>query len=282
MQAIPAWFTLFAASAVFSVMLSLGLLIGREQLATIAERSGLLAAILFAVVVPLPLIAVLLVKLLGVKGAVAAGILLMAISPGAPVALRRALEAGAQARFAPALHLAVVVFAVVTVPASLEILDWIFARDFKVSVFDVARQVFFAQILPIGVGAALRALHPGLANRIEPRLAKVANALLLAFAVTCVIVLWPMLAAIGWAPFLAGAGLTACALPMGMAAAHRHADIRPAAGIAVAMRNPGLALLIAGLNKLPVPVTAAIFGYALGGAAVIAAFVLWQGRRPPS
>ena len=72
---------------------------------------------------PVPVIAVLFVKAAGIKGAVAAGILLMAISPGAPIALRRAIEAGGHAVFAPALHLAVVMLAVVTVPACLAILE---------------------------------------------------------------------------------------------------------------------------------------------------------------
>jgi enoyl-CoA hydratase/carnithine racemase len=45
------------------------------------------------------------------------------------------------------------------------------------------------------------------------------------------------------------------------------------------MRNPGLALLIATVNKLPVAVVASVFGYALGLALVIALFVLAQGRR---
>jgi hypothetical protein len=45
------------------------------------------------------------------------------------------------------------------------------------------------------------------------------------------------------------------------------------------MRNPGLALLIAAVNKMPAGVVAAVFGYALGLALVVAVFVAWQGRR---
>jgi hypothetical protein len=40
-----------------------------------------------------------------------------------------------------------------------------------------------------------------------------------------------------------------------------------------------LALLIAALNKMPTGVVAAIFGYALGSAVVVTAFVGWQGQR---
>ena len=158
---IPPWLTTLIAVAVFAVMLSLGLMMGREQAAAARDRRVVLAVALFAVVVPVPAVAVLLVKLAGLKGVVAAGILLMAISPGAPIALRRAIEAGGSRAFAPALHLAVVVLAIVSVPASVAILGAIFGVNFAISPLDVARQVFFAQLLPLGLGAALRAWRDG-------------------------------------------------------------------------------------------------------------------------
>jgi hypothetical protein len=52
--ALPVWLTLFAAVTVFAVMLSLGLLLGREQFAAALQRRMVLAAIVFAVVVPVP------------------------------------------------------------------------------------------------------------------------------------------------------------------------------------------------------------------------------------
>lgn len=44
------------------------------------------------------------------------------------------------------------------------------------------------------------------------------------------------------------------------------------------MRNPGLALLIATLNKAPVAVTASDIAYALGMALTVAVFVVWRNR----
>ena len=278
-SAVPAWLVLLVAATLFAVMLSLGLLLGREQIAAALQRRVVLAALLFAVVVPVPALAVLFVKLFGVKGAAAAGILLMAISPGAPVALRRAIEAGGHSAFAPALHLAIVLSAVATVPASLSILDALFEKDLTVSPLDVARQVFFAQLIPLGLGATLRSMRPALAARIEPGLTRVSNLMLLGLAVALLAVLWRMLEDIGWAPFVAGVGLSVCALGVGAAFAGKDAHARPAGAVAAAMRNPGLALLIATVNKLPVAVVASVFGYALGLALIVTLFVLAQGRR---
>jgi BASS family bile acid:Na+ symporter len=276
---IPPWLALLLAAVVYSVMFSLGLMIGREQIAAAAQRRGVLAFALFAVFVPVPAAAVLAVTLFGLKGVVAAGILLMAISPGAPVALRRAIEAGGGAPFAPALHVAILVLAMVSVPASLAFLSEMYGKSFAVTPLEVARQVFFVQLLPLGLGAALRAWRPAAAMRLERPLARITNPALVAALVLLLVVLWPSLVEIGWAPFAAGAGLTACALVLGAACAWRDPVARRVAAVAAAMRNPGLALLIATVNHMPPGVVASVFGYAFGALLVVTAFVLWQGPR---
>jgi BASS family bile acid:Na+ symporter len=276
---IPSWLALPVAGVVFAVMFSLGLMLGREQIAAALRQRGVMAAALFAALVPVPAMALLCVKLMGIEGVVAAGILLMAISPGAPIALRRAIEAGGHSPLAPPLHVVIVILAIVTVPVSLAILAAIYEKDFAISPLDVARQVFFVQLLPLGLGAAVHACWPQAAARIEAPLARVTNLALLALVAILVVVLRPLLAEAGWVPFFAGAGLTVCALVLGAACAWRDAQMRSVAAVAAAMRNPGLALLIATVNKLPPGVVAAVFAYALGAAAVVTAYVIWHGRR---
>ena len=270
------WIGLFATAVVFVVMFTLGLMLGREQIAAALERRVVLAAALFAVLVPVPALAVLVVKVFGLTGPVAAGIVLMAISPGAPVALRRALDAGGDRAFAPALHLAIVMLAVVTVPVTVVILDWIFAKDFAVTPWHIGRQVFFAQLLPMLLGALLRAVKPAWAAQFEPRLARVGNILLLVLGILVAIDAPAIIAAVGWVPTVAGVAITVCALGFGSMVAWRDAPARPAAAVAAAMRNPGLALVIATVNRTPPQVTAAIVGYALGLAVTIIAYLQWR------
>jgi len=271
------WLGPLAASTIFAVMLSLGLLLGYEQAMAALRRRTVIAAIAFAVVVPVPLLAVLAVLVLGVKGPVAAGIVLMAISPGAPVALRRAIEVG-RAHFAPALHLSIVILAVVTVPGSIALLRLIFGTTFTVSPLEIARQVFAAQLLPFGLGVLLRSTLPALAARIEPALAGLGNVLLLLVAGVGLFVLWPLLRSIGWTPIVVGGALTVTALLVGAGSAWRDREARPQAAVAAAMRNPGLAIFVATVNNAPPTVTAAVFGYAVGAAVVISAFVAWRSR----
>jgi len=272
------WIGLFAVATVFVVMFALGLMLGREQIEAALARRVVLVAVIFAVVVPIPALAVLVVKLFHPAPAVAVGMILMAISPGAPVALRRALDAGGDPRFAPALHLAIVLLAVLTVPASVVILDWIFGAEFTVTPFDIGRQVFFAQLLPLAVGAALRAWRPAFAQKLESPLARFGNVLLIVLGLMALIDLPSILDRIGWLPTISGFLMTIAALAVGAAFAGRDASVRPAAAIAAAMRNPGLALLIATLNHAAAAVIEGIIGYAIGLAIAILAFLQWRKR----
>ena len=72
-----------------------------------------------------------------------------------------------------------------------------------------------------------------------------------------------------------------CALVVGAAFAGQDAAVRPAGAVAAAMRNPGLALLIAAVNDLPAPVVASVFGYTLGLALIVTVFVVWRGTGAP-
>ncbi len=273
------WIGLFATVVVFLVMFTLGLMLGREQIAAALQRRVVLLAVLFAVLVPVPALAVLVLKAFGLKGPVAVGIVLMAISPGAPVALRRALDAGGDRAFAPALHLSIVMLAVVTVPLTVAILDWIFAADFAVTPLHIGRQVFFAQLLPMALGAGLRAARPALAAKLEAPLARIGNLLLAALGLMVLADMPAIIAAVGWTPTVAGVGMTLCSLAVGAAFAWGDPAVRPAAAVAAAMRNPGLALVIATVNRAPPAVTAAVIGYALGLGLTIVAYLQWRKRR---
>ena len=187
-------------------MLSLGLLLGHEQLAAALRRRILLAAIIFGVIVPLPILAVAFVKVLNLEGPVRLGIILTAVSPGAPIALRRAIDAGGHARFAPALHLALVLLAVITVPASIAILNVVFGVAFTVSAFDVGTAGIFLAAPSNRSRRGNVAYRPALAARIEPPLAKFSNLLFIVLVLACVYFLGGLLVSIGWMPTFARPG----------------------------------------------------------------------------
>jgi BASS family bile acid:Na+ symporter len=273
------WVGLIALPTLFTVMFAIGLMLGPAQVAAAMTRRNILLAVLFAAVVPLPVVTVVAVELFNLRGPIGVGLLLMAISPGAPFALRRAIDAGGHREFAPALHIAIVALAVVTVPLSVAILSALFSAKFQVTYLQIGKQVFFSQLLPLLLGALIRYLRPGLATRLEPFAARLGNRLVAVFTVILLIDIVPIVASIGYVPTLAGAGMAIFALAIGGLLAGRDAEARPAAAIAVAMRNPGLALVIAEANRAPPAVSAVILGYTVGVALVVSGFLWWKRRK---
>jgi hypothetical protein len=125
----------------------------------------------------------------------------------------------------------------------------------------------------------LRAWRPAVAARIEPGFAKAGNLLLLVVFVMALVNMPAIIGATGWIPPVAGVLMTLCALVLGSTFAGRDLAVRPAGALAAAMRNPGLAIVIATVNKASPVVTAAILGYTLGMALVVIAYLQWRKRR---
>jgi BASS family bile acid:Na+ symporter len=159
------------------------------------------------------------------------------------------------------------------------ILDALFSADFQVTYLQIGKQVFFVQLLPLLLGALLRYLKPDLATWLEPRAARLGNRLVVVFTAILLIDIVPIVASIGYVPTLAGAGMAIFALAIGGLFAGNDAQARPAAAIAVAMRNPGLALVIAEANHAPPAVTAVVLGYTVGVALVVSGFLGWKRRQ---
>ncbi|MEI6301197.1 MAG: hypothetical protein WCR74_07115 [Betaproteobacteria bacterium] len=273
------WVGFIALPTLFTVMFAIGLMLGPQQIAAAMTRRTVLLAVLFAAVVPVPVLTVLALEYFGLRGPVAVGLLLMAISPGAPFALKRAIDAGGHREFAPALHVTIVVLAVVTVPLSVAILSHMYATKFQVTYFQIGKQVFFAQLLPLLLGALFHYLRPAAAAWLQPRMARAGNYLAMLFSLVMAIDIVPVLGGIGFVPTLAGCGLSVLALATGALFVGRDSEVRSVAAIAVAMRNPGLAMVMANANHAPPAVTATIMGYTLGVALVVTVFLWWQKRR---
>ena len=117
---VPEWLlSAVAAATLFAIMFDLGLAIEPGEFRWVWQRPGLLAKSLFSVLVAVPALAWLVARAFDLPRAADIGIVLMAISPGAPVALRRSLDAGGHRSFAPALQIAVAVLAVFSMPLSI-------------------------------------------------------------------------------------------------------------------------------------------------------------------
>ena len=271
--------TIAAAATVFTVMFDLGLGIALREFRWVLQHPGVIAKGLFAVLVVVPTLALAVTRAFDLPRPVEIGIVLMAIAPGAPVALRRSLDAGGHRSFAPALQIAVAVLAVVSMPLTIAVLNELYGGHASIDPRELARQVFTAQLLPLGLGMLIRRAAPAGAAWLEPKLGRLANGLLVVLMVLVLIDIWKVVVDAGPRIAIAIVIVTALALTAGHALGGPEPGTRTAVAICSAARNPGLALLVATLNAAPPEVIATILAYLVVSAFTVVAYVIWQRRR---
>lgn len=279
----PEWILSAAVVAtVFVIMFDIGLAIAPGEFRWVWQRPGLMARALFSVLVAVPMLAFAIARALQVPHAAEVGIVLMAISPGAPVALRRSLGAGAHRSFAPALQIVVAALAVVSMPLSIAAFDEFYAGSASISPWQLAKQVFTVQLLPLGLGMLARQLV-GLerAQWLAPRLARVGTWLLVAVVLLILYEIWGQIAAAGLRVAFAIVLVTLASLAVGDRLGGPDAATRTATAICSAARNGGLALLVATLNSAQPAIKATVLAYVVISAFTVAPYVMWRRRAAP-
>ncbi len=276
---VPDWlFAAVAAATLFVVMFDLGLAIVPGEFRWVLARPALVLRALFAALVAVPALAWLVARAFDLPRAAEVGIVLMAISPGAPVALRRSLHAGGHRSFAPALQILLALLAVVSMPLSIAAFDEYYGGTATIDPRHLARQVFFAQLLPLGLGMLARRLWPAAVSRSERRLRRAGAALLVALIALVLVDNWRMVVDAGPRVALAIVVVTLLATAVGHALGGPEPATRTATAISSAARNPGLALLVATLNGAAPAVSATVLAYLLIAALTLTPYIGWRRR----
>jgi BASS family bile acid:Na+ symporter len=274
---IPDWLLSAAAIVtVFTIMFDLGLAIVPSEFRWVAAHPGLMLRGLFSVLVAVPALAWLVARALDLPQSAEIGIMLMAISPGAPVALRRSLGAGGHRSFAPALQIAVVALAVVSMPLSIAAFDEYYGGTATVDPRHLARQVLTAQLLPLALGMLMRRQLPTQTAWLEPRLRHAGGGLLILLVVLALIDIWQVVLGAGLRITLGIALATMLALAVGHLLGGPAPATRTATAISSAARNPGLALLVATLNAASPAISATVLAYLVIAALTVTPYAIWR------
>jgi BASS family bile acid:Na+ symporter len=278
----PAWLLpLFASATVGTVMYGIGLGIPPRELAAAWARPGLMLRALLAVLVLVPMAAWAVSLALDLPRAVAVGIMLMAIAPGAPLALQRSLGAGGHHAFAPGLQISVALLAVVSMPLSVAVINLVYGTHASISPLQLMKQVTTLQLVPLALGVATGRWLPRAAGWLQPRLGALGKWLLVLLVLYVAFTFRQDLARAGTGMVLAIALVTLGSLALGHVLGGPEPATRTAVAIVSAARNPGLALLAATLNSAPAAVTAVLPVYIFVSAIAMIPYILWRGRRRP-
>jgi len=273
---------LIAGAAVVSLVFSQGLKGEFRQLLTSLSHPGLLFRSVLAVLVLVPLAALLVALATGVERRAVVGIVLMGVSPAAPLVLWRAGQAGGDESFAQSLDAVLALLAVASVPLSLALLSLLFpASHAAVSPWAIAGQVSRVQLVPLVAGLGVRAIWPGLAAKLARPLARFAVILLVLFVLVAIGVERRELIQLGRPPYAAMAVTVAVSIVIGHVLGGPLPRNRTVLAVASALRNPGLALLVVQLNFQGQGISQVVLAYALVTLVFLGTYAAWRKRTSP-
>ena len=211
------------------------------------RRPGRLASALFAVLVVVPLWAIVLLKLMPLERTARAGILVAVLSTGlGPITgMNRTRAASAAARRALELNIAVLAASVVFVPLAFFGLAALFHREVTLGWGAVGRVVLLRALLPCALGMLAARLSPRTAERLDRPLSIAVNVVGLVILLVALLVAGKVLAGVQPAVWIACIAIAGGALAIGQLWAGNDPTLRPALATESVMRFPALALLLA-------------------------------------
>ena len=144
--------TLVFQVAIIGTVFGFGLNSTRDDLLYLWRRPGLLVRSLLAVLIVMPVAAVVLTKAFDFRHNVEVVLVALAISPVPPLLPQKESKAGGRRSYGLGLMLFLGLVAIAVIPLVVELLEQVFARPFTVDAGAIARIVLVAAFLPIVAG----------------------------------------------------------------------------------------------------------------------------------
>ena len=225
-----------------------GLDIPLGHLAFFREHLGLLLRSLVAVVVLVPVAALLVIFLVRPTPAVAVGMVILAACPAAPQMIVSIPKAGGKLAYVTCLHLTLGVLSIITTPLTLALLAD--ALNFRASVhpYVIAEQVGTSLLIPLLLGMLFLAGFPRVAIAIRKPLAFIGQAINFLPIAIILIMRYHFLLQMDFRSYSAMAIIIVIALGIGHFLSPRQPEERTTLALESAARHPGLAFIIAVLN----------------------------------
>jgi bile acid:Na+ symporter, BASS family len=234
------------------------------------RRPGQLARDLLAILVLVPLWAILLVSILPVSPMVRGGILVavLAVGIGPAAGMKRMGAAVPNAPEALDLNVIVLLLSLLFVPIAFAAVAALFHRDLDVSVGAVAKVVVGRALLPLVLGLGAARLFPRAAAAAGPVIGLILNLVLLLVIVLAVAATWKLLAEVGGVGWLVAVAAAGGAVIIGHLLGGPDPGSRGVVAAAASMRFPALALVLAhampqGRRVIPVVLVYVIVAFVL-------------------
>lgn len=267
------------AAAVIGLMFSSGLNMAPGHLMFFRGRFPLLLKSLLAVLVFVPLAALVVVYLIRPVHGAAVGIAIMASSPAAPLMLTRASKAAGRLDYTGSLHLILAVLSIAATPATLAVMASSIGFEAKIDPLEIAKLAFTMILLPVGLGLFVRKKYPAAAEKLSRPLTRIFGVLLILVVIVLFAMTYRFIFDMDFHSYAAVAVFIALALAAGHFSAPDVFEERTALALEAAGRNPGFALVIAQLNFPHAKPVAFLMPYLLVFFLLSAVYISWHKRK---
>lgn len=246
-----------------SMMLCAGFETNREALRRLVSKAGLLLRAIVANFVVVPLVAVLLCRAFRLPDPIATALILMALAPGVPfLVLSGGRQRGGSHEFAVELAMVMPAVSVLTIPIAANFI--LPASDRLTVPATVLVSLCVYQLAPLILGVLVAQWSPASARK----LARPARYVTMGSFVVLLALLVPAMVK-GVATVFGTFGLFAMLLTVlisvvvGWIAGGPHVEYRRTLAIGTALRNPGIALMIATTQFKDARIAAGVMAYLL-------------------
>ncbi|GAA0681994.1 bile acid:sodium symporter family protein [Natronoarchaeum mannanilyticum] len=228
---------------VLSTMVSMGMDVSVSQLCAALRRRQLLAKSLVLNLVVIPLLSYSLVRNIPIETGYAAGILLLAVAPGAPFGPKFAEISDSDTAFASGLMAILCMLSVVTIPLSLVVLV---PGNVVVDPLAIGQMVLGIQLVPLLAGLGLTVYHSPFADRLYRPIQRLSDYSFVGLIVLLLIVYSDdMVSLIGTGTLGISVAVVGVSLSLGYLLGGPARTTREVLATTTAARNAAIALFIA-------------------------------------
>ncbi len=265
------------------MMVAIGLGVTIPQVTAVAEDRKLLLRALVANYVAVPLAVLGLLMAFHAPAMVAAGLLIAAVCPGAPYGPPFTGMAKGNVPVAVGLMVILAGSSAVVAPLLLRFLLPVIAGNdqLKVNAAKIVSTLLIAQLLPLSAGLALRAKKANLAAKLQNPAKKLSTLLNLLVFGFIIYTKWDMLTSISARGLFGMLFLAAATLVIGWLFGGRDVGTRRAMAASTAVRNVGVALVIATGSFAGTQAVTSALAYAIFQTILLALLVMAWGKAVP-
>jgi BASS family bile acid:Na+ symporter len=235
---------LLLKSSIGVLIFAVGMTATGDDILHLWRRPVLLVKSVIAMYLVMPIAAAVMTRLFDLPAGTELALVILAICAGAPLLPKKLIKFGGNPSFVFSLIVTTSLLAIVTVPASLQILAANITFDTTgVTPAHVARVILKTFLLPLAFGMLFRLMAPTLANKYSDYLLKVAGIVMALCAITLLVFGLPRVIDLGLPSLLVFALFTIIAILAGHLLGGPEPSNRSALAVACASRHIGLALL---------------------------------------